>query len=155
MGHSYAAAIRMRADVGSENIDLRGGFREQFLNNATWPIVGHIAGLSAVPSEHFAGKHSRRREVVSCDFPRLKRIDFCALSVPAAPLLDTLSALTRLLSGNGEVEQRCHDFLNSSLHEVPTFCGRVRRDQHIFSESVLFCAMQRRLHWLFSMFASL
>lgn len=139
MGHTYHAAVRMRADVGSVNIDLRGGFRVQFLDNGTWPLVRRMANMQRARARE--GAPSRRREVALCDFPRLKRIDFCSLSVPAEPLLDTLAALPNELAGDEGTERQCFDYLNSSRFVHPMMTKCFKREKHIFSESVLYCAM--------------
>ena len=70
----------MRADVGSVYIRGRGAFRDQFLDNTTWPIV-HRRALENVGSADGEG------ELVNCEIPRVKRIDFCFWSATAAPLL--------------------------------------------------------------------
>ena len=55
------------------------------------------------------------RELVTCEAPRINRVDFCSWSVPAAPLLDALTALAIELSGNATIERECRRYLRGEF----------------------------------------
>lgn len=134
MNHTYVTAVRMRAEVGSANIDLRGAFKDQFLTNRSWLALGRYAVNYSQPLAN-----PFHRQVMTCDIPRIKRIDFCSWSIPADPLLDTLQALKAHLAGNPKVEDACRLYLTERF-QAPFICGS-GLGRSVFSESVLFCAM--------------
>ena len=146
MGHQYAAAVRMRADVGATNIDLRSDFRPQFLSNRSWRSVRVHAMLAAAnghTNDHDDGSHgSAPRMLMNCQRPRMKRMDFCFWSAPAAPLLDVMGALRVELSGDESREQACRAYLNHNF-TTSYMCqyGLGTMFHSLFSEHILFCAM--------------
>lgn len=157
MNHEYHALVRMRADVGSTNIDFRQSFREQFLTNHSWHAVRSIAeaerqqhtsrsiGVSHGSVPRAAAKDassavSVSRLVHQCEEPRLVRIDFCFWSVPATPVLATLDKLRYELSGNETHEAQCRDYLNGTF-TAEFYCGIGMR-QATYSEHILYCAMR-------------
>lgn len=136
MNRTYAAAVRMRADVGADTVDGRPFWRDQMLNNRSWRTVRRYA------THHEDASTNRvHRQLMTCDIPRVNRMDFCSWSVPAAPLLDTLHALTAELAGDPTTEGACHAYLNRSFR-APFVCG-AGLGNVVYSESVLFCAMRR------------
>ena len=136
MNHSYVAAVRMRADLGSATVDGRPNWRDQMLNNRSWRTVRRYATHYDTPAANRV-----HRQVMTCDTPRVKRMDFCSWSVPATPLLDTLHALSVELAGDAATEAACHAYLNRSF-TAPFACG-AGLGGVVHSESVLFCAMRR------------
>ena len=163
MGHVYAAAVRMRADIGSPNIDLRSEFRIQFLTNESWRSVrshalvasldmhrggeqGETSGAEQGTLGSIGNPRLEGRTLMNCRQPRLKRIDFCSWSAPAGPLLDTLAALQLELSGDRHRESRCRAYLQYGLQtEFMCHAGLTEsglEHEGVFSEHVLFCAMR-------------
>ena len=81
------------------------------------------------------------RELVNCQTPRMKRLDFCFWSAPATPLLDVLQELREELSGDAAREERCRAYLNGTAFRTVSG-GRVTLTAaDIYSEHVLLCAM--------------
>jgi hypothetical protein len=110
----YAAAIRMRADYGGLTDSQ---FLDQFLvSPAQWKSVRKRA------------EWNHQQELYMCDHPRLKRIDVCFWSAPAAPLAQAVIATKEELHGDRLLA--CRDYLNRSLR-VP-----------VFTESILMCGMR-------------
>uniref|UniRef100_A0A7S3ESW4 Uncharacterized protein n=1 Tax=Haptolina ericina TaxID=156174 RepID=A0A7S3ESW4_9EUKA len=124
MGVEYAAAVRMRADLGDKFMRLRRDFSSQFLNHYGW---NHIHAASALLS-----KDLRRQldKLVICARPRLQRMDFCFWSAPPRALQVTIGTFE-----NG---------LDAQLFGAPCRSLLAERQIPLYTENVLLCAMWAR-----------
>ena len=81
MGFEYAAAVRMRSDLGGMR---KADFLEQFPNAQGWAVIRHVADFHRRSSAALPRGTSRRPNACllsTCDGhrgPRFKRMDFCA-----------------------------------------------------------------------------
>lgn len=147
MNRSYAAAVRMRADIGSSNIAARGAFSSQFLNNRSWASVRWHANATLRRRGARAPGARSGLQLFSCDRVgrrpslRQKRVDFCFWSAPAAPVLDVLQALRAELSGDEAREAACRAYLSTG--NLTGGLTQPITPDSVFSEHVLFCAMRR------------
>ena len=125
----YAAAVRMRADYGGLNT---GGFRDQFMTTlAQWKSFRHKVRHHNNHLQSYGDASTVRAngELCMCDRPRMKRMDFCFWSAPAAPLVGAVLAMEEELIGPNLI--KCREYLNHTL-KLPVW----------FSESVVLCAMR-------------
>lgn len=127
MGYApYAAAVRMRLDLGTARIASRSEWRNQFLNATGWAHVVRRANASASG----ALPPALAAELVQCRHPTSKRTDFCFWSAPPRTLLKTLRRLEH--EGFDELaygRSGCRRYLRAS-----------RFPRH--SENLLLCAMR-------------
>ena len=70
-GQSYAAAVRIRADVGSRKMQGRSDFRQQFLDATGWAHVRHRAQLASMGELSDPEAHA----LVICQRPYEKRVE--------------------------------------------------------------------------------
>ena len=134
MNHTYAAIVRMRADVGSRKMRGKPEFHEQFLNANGWRRVGARA---AEVEQHSTLATSYDKELVLCDRPRLKRTDFCFWSSPAAPVLRVVESF------RGHAFTRLARARNESARGRPVACLDYLERNHAppYSENLLLCAL--------------
>ena len=132
----YAAAVRMRADVGSYKMRSVANFRRQLIDDIGWAHVRRrvelvLAAKSGVAASSLHA-YPERSEIVTCHRPANKRGDVCFWSAPADPLRRTVTAMR-----NGGLvaiasDAACAQHLSSHRPKIP-----------LFSENLLICAMHQ------------